>query len=297
MEKIKIITDSCADLSAEQLEKYGIDYAKMCTVLNGQSEEALLTWSRMEQHNFFQKMREGRRFTTAQVPVGEFIRVFDLYLKEGYDIIYVACSSKQSGSVNTGKVVAKKMMENYPGRQIECIDSLNASIGEGMLAIEGSKLVEMGYKFDVVTKKIYDLRKKVNEYATVHSLSYLQRAGRVKATTAFLGNLMGVKPILISDANGVQTPIKKVKGRDASLTEIIHLMKEAIRDPEEQTIYLQHADCSPQEVDKLATRIREEIPCKGVEIGSFGPFLGAAVGPDAIGIWAFGEVGTNTVQE
>jgi DegV family protein with EDD domain len=297
MEKIKIITDSCADLSGEQLEKYGIDYAKMCTVLNGQSEEALLTWSRMEQHNFFQKMREGRRFTTAQVPVGEFIRVFDLYLKEGYDIIYVACSSKQSGSVNTGKVVAKKMMENYPGRQIECIDSLNASIGEGMLAIEATKLVEMGYNFDAVARKILALRKKVNEYATVHSLSYLQRAGRVKATTAFLGNLMGVKPILISDAVGAQTPIKKVKGREASLTEIIHLMKGSIRDSENQIIYLQHADCSPQEVDALAKRVREEIPCKGVEIGSFGPILGASVGPDAIGIWAFGEEVTYTVQE
>ena len=297
MEKIKIITDSCADLSVEQLEKYGIDYAKMCIIANKQSEEALLTWSRMEQHNFFQKMREGTQFTTSQVPVGEFIRIFDLYLKEGYDIIYIACSSKQSGSVNTGKVVAKKMMENYPGRQIECIDSLNASIGEGMLAIEATKLVEMGYNFDTVTKKILALRKKVNEFATVQSLEYLKRAGRVKAAAAFLGNLMGVKPILISDAVGAQTPIKKVKGREASLTEIINLMKGSIRDSENQIIYLQHADCSPQEVDALAKRVREELPCKGVEIGSFGPTLGASVGPGTIGIWAFGEEVTYTVQE
>ena len=118
MKKVKIITDSCADLTAEQLTRYDIDYAKMSTVYKGVETPALLTWTDDEVHALYDIMRNGNRITTAQVSVEEFQRIFELYLKQDMDIVYIGCSSKSSGSVNTGFVTAKKLMEKYEGSTI-----------------------------------------------------------------------------------------------------------------------------------------------------------------------------------
>ena len=289
MRKIKIITDSCADLTAEQLERYNIDYAKMTTVYEGKESLAKLTWTAEEVHEFYNIMRDGKRITTAQVSVEEFTRVFGIYLALDMDILYIGCSSKQSGSVNTGFVVAKKLMEQHEGSKIVCIDSLNASIGIGMLAIEAAKMANVGASIDEIVKHILSVRKNVNQYVTVHSLDALKRAGRVKGSAAFFGNLMGVKPILISDANGDQAAYKKVKGRQNSFEEIVAMLKASIVEPENQVIYFTHADCSQDEVDSLVKLIKREIPCKGVEVGFIGPIIGASIGPDAVGIWGFGQ--------
>ena len=289
MRKVKIITDSCADLTAEQLDKYNIDYARMSTVYEGKETLAELTWTPEEAHALYNLMREGKRITTAQVSVEEFNRIFEKYLKLDMDIVYIGCSSKQSGSVNTGYVTAKKLMAEYEGSNIICIDSLNASIGIGMLAIEAAKMAEEGASAEDIEKHILSVRKKVNQYVTVHSLDALRRAGRVKGAAAFFGNLMGVKPILISDANGTQAAYKKVKGRQKSFEEIVNMLKASIIDSENQTIYFTHADCSQDEVDALVALIKREIPCKDVEVGFIGPIIGASIGPDAVGIWGFGE--------
>ena len=289
MRNVKIITDSCADLNAEQLNKYGIAFAKMSTSCDGVESVATLTWTEDEVHALYNKMRDGKRIITAQVSVEEFQRVFEEYLKQDMDIVYIGCSSKQSGSVNTGFVTAKKLMEKYEGSTIICIDSLNASMGEGMLAIEAVKLANDGASATEIEAHILAIRKKVNQYVTVHSLDALKRAGRVKGSAAFFGNLMGVKPILISDADGTQAPCKKVKGRQRSFEEIVAMLKATITDPAEQVIYFTHADCAQDEVDTLVELIKREIPCKGVEVGFIGPIIGASIGPDAVGIWGFGQ--------
>ena len=289
MRKVKIITDSCADLTAEQLSRYNIDYAKMSTVYQGKEALAELTWTAEEAHELYDIMRDGNRITTAQVSVEEFNRVFEIYLALGMDIVYIGCSSKQSGSVNTGYVVAKKLMEEHEGSTIICIDSLNASMGIGMLAIEAAKMANEGASAAEIEKHILSVRKKVNQYVTVHSLNALKRAGRVKGSAAFFGNLMGVKPILISDVNGEQTAYKKVKGRQKSFEEIVAMLKASIVEPENQVIYFTHSDCSKEEVDALVGLIKREISCRDVEVGLIGPIIGASIGPDAVGIWGFGQ--------
>lgn len=289
MRKVKIITDSCADLSEEQLEQYNIDYVKMSTVQDGAESPALLTWTKEEAHALYETIRSGKRITTAQVSVEEFTNVFKKYLDEGYDIVYIACSSRQSGSVNTGYVTAQRLLTNYPDSQIFCIDSLNAAIGEGMLAIEGAKMAAEGMSAEDINSHIAAIRNNVRQFATVHTLEHLKKAGRVSASSAFFGNLMGVKPILVADANGAQAAYKKVKGRQNSLREIVSLLKESITDSESQTIYIAHADCSEEEVEALTNLVKSEIPCKNVSVGYIGPIIGASVGPDAIGIWGFGK--------
>lgn len=289
MRNVKVITDSCADLNAEQLQKYNIAFARMSTSCDGVESVASLTWTENEAHAHYNKMREGKRIITAQVSVEEFHRIFEKYLKQNMDIVYIGCSSKQSGSVNTGYVTAKKLMETYADSTIVCIDSLNASMGEGMLAIEAAKMAADGASAVEIEAHILSVRKKVNQFVTVHSLDALRRAGRVKGAAAFFGNLMGVKPIIIADANGDQAAYKKVKGRQRSFEEIVSLLKQSMIEPEKQIVYLTHADCAKEEIESLVALIRQEIPCKGVEVGLIGPIIGASIGPDAVGIWGFGQ--------
>ena len=295
MNKIKIITDSCSDLTVELLEKYDIDYAKMNTVLEGKTSEARLSWTAQDVKNFYDIMRNGTRITTTQVPVEEFQRVFTKYLDQNMDIIYIACSSKQSGSVNTAAVLAKnELSAKYPNNKIYCIDSLNASMGEGLLAIEAAKMAAEGKAIEEINEKILAIRKNVNEYATVHTLEWLRKAGRVKATAAFFGNLMGVKPILIADREGNQVGFKKVKGRQTSFNEIVKLMKEALEDPANQTVYLLHGDCPEEEVEQLKELIQKEISPKEIYVSFIGPIIGASCGPNVVGLWAWGKEVTYT---
>lgn len=288
MNKVKILTDSCSDLTGELLEKYDIDYGRMNTVRDGVTTKASLSWEYYSPHELYEIMRGGERVTTTQVPVDEFQRIFKLYLDKGQDIVYIGCSLKQSGSVNTAKVVADKMLKDYPNQNIYCIDSLIASVGEGMLAIEAAKMAKEGLSASDIAEKIIAKRNFVNEFCTVQSLDSLRKAGRVKASAAFFGNLMGVKPILIADADGYQTPIKKVKGRRNSLLECVNLMKEAI-DPKAQTIYFAHADCEEEEVEEIRSMIKEAMPECDIYTCYIGPIIGASVGPDTIVMYAFGK--------
>ena len=296
MRKVKILTDSCSDLSPDLLEKYDIDYARMNTVYEGKTTPADLSWTAEEAHALYGIMRNGGRVTTTQVPAEEFVRIFTKYIAAGYDIVYIGCSLKQSGSVNTGTVVARKLMEEHPEAAVFCIDSMNACMGEGLLAIRAAELVSEGLTAAEIAEYITKNRKTVNEYVTVHSLDALKRAGRVKAASAFLGNLMGVKPIIISDANGDQVSFKKAKGRLNSFREITALMKASIREPEKQTLYLRHADCGEEEVRTLKDMLMTEIPVKDVHVGLIGPIIGASIGPDAVAIFAFGEEVTYTPE-
>lgn len=297
MRKIKILVDSCADLSGELLEQYDIDYARMNTVHNGQQTQASLTWEYYSPKELYDTIRGGERITTTQVPVEEFMRIFKKYLDEDCDIIYIACSSKQSGSVNTGAVVAKELMTEYSNARIEAIDSLNACIGQGILGIYAADLVREGKDFDTVVQRVTEARNHVNQYVTVNTLEYLHRAGRVKGAKAFFGNLMGVKPILISDADGTQVPVKKSKGRMGSFTEIVNMLAATIENAEQQTVYLAHADCTAEEVETLKKLLKDKINCKDIITVYIGPIIGASIGPDAIGIWAFGKEVTYRVGE
>ncbi len=297
MRKVKIITDSCADLSKEQLEKYSIDYAKMSTIEDGKESDALLTWSAADAHAFYDRIRGGKRITTAQVSAPEFTRIYTKYLEEGCDIVYIACSSKQSGSVNTGFVTAKKLLENYPDAKIYAVDSLNATIGEGMIAMKASEYAATGKSADEVRDYVLSIRKSVQEFATVHTLEHLRKSGRVSASSAFFGNLMGVKPILIADKSGRQTAFKKVRGRQNSFNEIVSLLKENILDPQSSTVYIAHADCSKDEVELLKDMVKKEINPKDISIGLIGPIVGASTGPDTIGVWAFGKEVTFDAEE
>lgn len=297
MRKVQILTDSCSDLTPELMEKYGVDYAKMNTVYEDKHSPADLSWTEEEVHALYGIMRNGNRVTTTQVPMDEFDRVFRKYLDMGRDIVYIGCSLKQSGSVNTARVLAAELLKEYPEAKISCIDSKHASMGEGVLALDAAEYANTGKTVDEITSYVEERRKYLNQFVTVHTLEFLRKAGRVKASSAFFGNLLGVKPIIIADADGEQAAIKKVKGRANSLKEIVSLLKETITEPEKQTVYVAHADCDKDEINSVIDMIKSEIPCKDVYVGFIGPIIGASIGPDAVAIFAFGKEITYRISD
>lgn len=286
MAKIRIFTDTNGDLPKEIREAYQIDDLKMCVAIDGQVVPADSDWSLWSAHEFYELIKK-QRVTTTQVPIEEFRTRFAACLEQGEDVIYIGCALPLSSSVNTGAVVARELLANYPEREIYCVDSKNVCNGEGMLAILAAQLRDAGKSAKEIVAAIEEKRAYVNQFVTVGSLDMLKRSGRVKGSAAFFGNLLGVKPILVSDANGQNVPVVKVKGRKASLDKLVEMMKEAVIAPEEQTVYIQHADC---EADALYLKEKlMELGFANAVIGIIGPVVGACIGGGAIGIWAFGK--------
>lgn len=288
MQKIKIFTDSCADLGADIRAKYDIDFVKMCTVEDGKEVPADLNDAEHILALYAKIRRDGKRIMTTQVPMAEFERAFTEAVEAGHAVIYVGCAVPMSSSVNTGSVVAKQLLEKYPDATIRCIDSTNCSIGEGMLAVYAATLRDEGKTVDEIVAAVEEKKHYVNQFVTVGSLDMLKKSGRVKGSAAFFGNLLGVKPIIISDYNGQNVPIVKVKGRKASLDKLVELTKEAVIDPAEQTVFIAHADCA-EDAEYLRRELIEKVGFKDAYTYYIGPIVGVCIGPDAIGAWCFGK--------
>lgn len=288
MQKIKIFTDSCADLGEDIRAKYDIGLVKMRTVDEGKETPADLSdvdYIRA----IYTKLREtGKRIFTTQVPMAELEQAFDAAVEAGYAVLYVGCALPMSSSVNTASVVAKQLIEKYPDATIRCVDSTNCSLGEGMLAVYAAELRDAGKTLDEIVSALEERKHEINQFVTVGSLDMLRKSGRVKGSAAFFGNLLGVKPIIISDYNGQNVPIVKVKGRRASLDKLVELTKEAVIDPAEQTVYIAHADCA-EDAEYLRRELIEKVGFKDAYIYFIGPIVGVCIGPDAIGVWSVGK--------
>ena len=288
MRKVQIITDSCSDLTPELMERYHIDYAKMNTVYEGKTAQADLAWTAEDVHKFYDIMRGGGRITTTQVPREVYLEKFTEILEAGRDVVYLSCSSALSGSINVAAVVAGEVMERYPGRRVFCVDSLISSLGQGGLAILAAQRRDEGMDAAQVAQWLEQNRLRMNQCGYCDSLEYLRRAGRVTASSAFFGNLLGVRPLLISDALGQNLAVKKAKGAVNARKETALLLKEQVIDPEGQCLYISHADDLPA-AEALRDAILKEIPFGRCHIGTIGPIVGSSVGPGTLIAFCMGK--------
>ena len=288
MRPVKIVTDSCSDIPKILREQYDIDYMLCNTVRDNKETPANLDWELYSPKEFYDILRSGERVTTTMVIPTEFKRYFRTEVEKGNDIVYIACSSKLSGSVNAGKVEAEAVLKDFPDATICCVDSLNACLGETVVAIKAAELRDAGKSAKEIEKELLPMRNNVNQFVTVDTLNALKAAGRVTGSSAYFGNLLGVKPIIISDKSGNNTPIKKVKGRLNSLKEIVALMAEGVKDIEDPVVYIAHADCEEDAKD-TEEMLKEAIPGVKTVITYIGPIIGASIGAGAIGVFAYGK--------
>ncbi len=288
MREFAIVTDSTSDLCHDLREKYNIDYVQMNISYDDKELPASLDWEIYTAKQLYDVMRAGKRVRTTQVPYGSFLEKFRKYASEGKDVLYISCSSALSGSINIARSVKEEVLEEYKDARIECVDSLISCLGQGLLVIEVAKLREEGKNLDEVIEWLENNKLKMQQAATVEDLEYLKRAGRVKASSAFFGNLFGVKPIIISDVIGQNYAFKKVKGRTASLKYLVEYMKENVVDIENQVIGIGHAD-NIEAANFVKDEILKEFKPKEIFIDYIGPIVGASVGPGTIGLYFMGK--------
>lgn len=293
MRQFAIIGDSTCDLNKDMREQLNVDYVQMNFVLDGKEYPASLDWEGISSKEFYDQMRSGKRITTTQVPAESYEKKFTEYLDQDMDVLYISCSSALSGSVNTARVVARELLEKRPEAKILCVDALNSSFGQGIEIMWASRMRSEGSSVEETAEFLEKNRNCVNQSAFVEKLEYLRRAGRVTASSAFFGNLIGIKPILISDAKGQNFAVKKVKGMQKALEETAAMVKERIIEPEDQIVYISHAD-SAETAEKLGKMIRESVGCKDVFLGCIGPIVGASVGPGTIAAYYVGKEETVT---
>ncbi len=295
MNKIAIIGDSTCDLTPELRKEYDIDYCRMIISWkdkDGKDVEtfASLDWEVISHKDYFNMLASGVRIITAQVTEQEYDLVFKKHLDAGQDILYISCSSALSASVLLAqRLVAEKYSKEYPDRKIAIVDPLNSCMGQGSMLIKAREMANDGISLDNIANYLLEHRLEYNQVATVENLDTLKRAGRVKASSAFFGNLFGVKPILISDAKGNNYAIEKQKGRRNALLRCVEMVKQSVVNPKEQTLWISEAECKSEDLDLLIGKLKEEIPFKEIRVVPMGPIIGGTTGKGTVGLYFVGK--------
>ncbi len=290
MKQFAIMSDSSCDLSKENRTRYDIDYVDMRILYEDKDIPADLDWKTLGIKEFYDLMRSGVRVRTAQVNTAEFESVFEKYILEGRDVLYLACSSALSSSYKQSLTARDKVLEKYPEAKIICIDGRRSCHGLGMLCLTAADLRAEGKSIEETADYIEKHKQEVHQFGAVDNLVYLKRAGRVNALSAVFGGLLQVKPIIISDVSGANLAVEKVKGRKNSIVRVAEMLAEVYTEHEHQRIFVVHADCE-EEAIQLKELIRERIPDKEIpiDIEPLGPIIGASAGPGMIAAYCYGK--------
>ncbi|MBR1867505.1 MAG: DegV family protein [Clostridia bacterium] len=288
MQYFKVFTDSTSDCEKEYRDEYGFDYLRMVFTQGGRDYVADLDWAEISPKDYYDAMKNGNRAITGLINGEGCSSKMEECFKAGYDFMYIACSSKLSNSVHTAEIIAEDLLKKYPERKAVCIDSLRSNYAEAMIAMRAADLAKKGLTIDETAKIIEDEKLKYQDWGTVGTLEFLRKAGRVKASAAFFGNLFGVKPMIVGDANGNNYAYKKVRGRKASLDELVGVICDRMEEPEKHILFLEHADCY-EDVSYIAEEVKKRISPKKINISYMGPIIGAAIGPGAITVNFYGK--------
>ena len=288
MSKFQLFTDSSCDLSTEMRREHHIEYFRMGIYVRGELYPADLDWEAYSPTQLYEWISDLKNnCKTTLVSAEEFIEKMTPFLEQGIDILYLGCSSALTGTMNIFHIVAEELKEKYPERRIVGVDSLTASMNLGLLAVLVSKEIEKGLSLDETIEWIENHKFKVNQIAGVETLTYLKAAGRVKASTAFIGNIIGIKPMFISDRHGNNLVVQKVRGYQKMVEAVFDAVKEKIHKDECDLVYVCHGN-APEVANKLKARLESELGVK-VVVNWAGPIIGITCGPGLIGAMCYGE--------
>ena len=285
MSEYIIITDSACDIKPEILEKWGVPFCSLTLRFEGEEKE----YSNFDltATEFSAKMLEGGIAKTAAVNVEVFSQCFEKYLEKGIDVLYIGFSSGLSTTYNSGRLAALQLQEKYPDRKIIAVDTLSASAGFGLLLYLTIKKKNEGATIEEAAKFAEELRFNLCHWFTVDDLMYLKRGGRISPTVAFVGNVLGIKPVLHMDNEGHLINMTKVRGRRTSVEALAQKYDELALNTKEGTLFISHGDCL-SDAESLASIITNKHGVDVEIITDVGPVIGAHTGP---GVLAFFFVG------
>ncbi len=285
MNNFVIVTDSASDLSVAQMKKWGVRYVELNFMFD--DKEPLYTNYQMETKDFYNKMREGHVAKTSAANAAMFRDVFEEIVKDGDDVLYVGFSSGLSTTCNSGRMALDEMKEDYPDRKLLCVDTLAASAGLGLMVKLACDKKKAGATIEETAAYLESVRDNLCHWFTVDDLVYLKRGGRVSATAAFVGGVLGIKPVLHVDNEGRLVNVAKVRGRKVSLKTIADKYEQLALN-KKGTVFISHADCM-DDAKAMKKMLEDRFDADVSLITDIGPVIGAHAGPGTIAVFFLGN--------
>ena len=285
MVSFEIYTDSCCDLPKEIVEKCNVKVMQLEVTVDN---DAPVLNRDIESKAFYDKLRDGANAKTNAVTPGFFEEHMRKSLEEGKDILYLGFSSALSVTYNNGVMIMSELQDEFPERKLMHIDTLCASVGQGLLVYYAAKLRSAGAAIGEVFEKIMAMKDYIHHLVTVDDLFFLKRGGRLSAVSAIAGSMLKVKPIIVVGEDGRLNNVATVRGRKNALKDLYERMKGSQQFSKLGYVFISHADCE-EDAKALEAMVNEEYPTVEVVISDIGPVIGAHTGPGGLAMCFMGN--------
>ena len=282
-----IVTDNTCDLDESLCAQYGIDVVTLPYTID---DVVYGTDNNMSLKDFYNIMREGKMPTTMACNPESYTTAFKKHLDAGKDVLYIAFTSAMSSSCGNAMIVANELNEEYSDCKVTVVDSLSASMGEGLLVYKAAKMKAAGKSLEEIVTFIEDNKLNVCHFVTVDDLFHLHRGGRVSKTTAVVGSLINIKPIIHVNDEGKLISFAKARGRRKSLTTLVTYLEEYSKGytGENDTVMISHGDCI-EDVQIVIDEINKRMPGKEIIVSLASQTIGTHTGPGLVAIFFMGE--------
>lgn len=286
MKKFDLLVDSCCDLPFDYLKENNVELVSM--IINLNYKEYVDDLGKTFDYNWFMdQLKLGETPSTSQINIGAYSEVFKKYINSEIPLLYVAFSSELSGSQRNAYSALRLLEEENESVNVKIIDSKAASLGEGLLVKEMIKQRADGKTIDEAINWLENNINRVHSWVTVNDLNHLERGGRISKTSAAIGSLVKIKPIINVDKNGKLVNVGKTRGRNKSLEKIVSETKRTIENSEDQTLLVAYAG-DLEAAEHVKELIEKNIPVKGIELLQMGPTIASHTGYGAIAIFSYG---------
>lgn len=287
MSEYVLFTDSSADLSAEMVKELDLNVLPLSFTVQDKTYHNYPDNREMDPKAFYDSLRNGGTCTTAAVNVGDYTEALEPVLQAGKDILLLVFSSGLSATYQSAKLAAEELAEKYPERKVYAIDTLCASMGQGLLVWHAVQLMRAGKSMGEVRDWVEANKLHLCHWVTVDDLHFLKRGGRISAATAVMGSMLHIKPIIHVDDEGKLINIGKARGRAAALTALADKLAETATDKE--LVFISHGDCLDDAL-LLADDLKKRIGVAKVVLNNIGPVIGAHAGPGTVAMFFMGSV-------
>ena len=287
MSEYVLITDSSADLSQEMVQELGVTVLPLSFTIQGKIYRNYPDNREMDLPLFYDMLRAGELATTSAVNVAEYTQAVESILQEGKDVLILAFSSGLSSTYQASVLAAGELREKYPDRKIYTVDTLCASLGQGLLVYLAAQEQRKGKSIEEVRDWAEETKLHLCHQFTVDDLHFLKRGGRISATTAVVGSMLQIKPVLHVDNEGHLINIGKARGRQASLKALVDKMEKTVTEEGRKTVFISHGDCRKDAVT-VADMVRERFGTQDIRINFVGPVIGAHSGPGTLALFYLG---------
>lgn len=281
-----IVTDTASNLTGDVLKERNISVLPLSFNIDGNSS-ICLDVENFDGRAYYEAIRAGARATTSQVTPQNYIDAFEPMLQAGEDVLFIGISSGVSGSHASAESAARELRERYPERRIRIIDTLGASLGEGIFALKAADMRDQGLEIDETAERINAQRASMCQVFTVEDLKYLRATGRLSGIRALVGTILKIKPILVGDPEGKIVCFARERGRKASIAKLAQIYDSEVVDAENQIVGIAHADC-PEDAQTLIQLLNRNHPPKEILNVCYEPVTGAHVGPGALALFFIG---------